>query len=397
MSRGKFSIVTVNCEDEMKNRIDPSMMFFLFLILLSSCDLLEKEELIEEDEEISHVPKPGPTPLPIPLLPDNSLLNYECFVADESPQIMSGDFFKDSHWNDPAVLFVDNHFIMYASSPVERASDHVGIYRMISNDGINWQRFPEEPVLTYQSLWWASHGIETPSVIQFNGQYHMFFTAYNHKSPIHFKIGHAISEDGVYWEVRQDFILEPSRRINDFDGLIVAEPGAVVFQGQIYLYFSGVGYHDDIDDSDNFPGSIVQTIGLIKSKNGEDWTEPQMVMMPPQDLFPRYTAEGNEYYGLSTPQPTVITDKLYLFFDTVKEVPSWHQSELFYAYSIDGENEWQFSERPIFSYEDFSWTSSEIRAPQPLLVDKTLYLWFAGHYYVESDYFLSIGRAKCEL
>lgn len=381
----------------MKNRIDPRMMFFLILIFMCSCDLTKEDPPQNEEVVSSPNPKPSP-PSPLPLLPDDTLLTHDCFYPNSNnPDIESEYFFQGSHWNDPSVLKQNNQYTMYASSPLENLSAHIGIYRLISNDGETWTRSPSNPVLTHQSYSWASKGVETPTVIVFKGKYHMFFTAYSQNSPSNFKIGHAESNDGINWLFHSNYLIQPSGIVTDFDGLVTAEPGAVVYKDQIYLYFSGIGYHQDINDKDNTPGSIVQTIGFIKSSDGANWSSPSLAFRPDQKIYKRFIGNNNHYYGLSTPQPIVINDKLYIFHDAVKEHPSWHQSEISYAYSIDGETNWIQSEEPIFERDDFWWTEDEMRSPYPLLDGTTLKLWFAGHTQDGQDYTLGIGSAECEL
>lgn len=372
-----------------------SLWPLVFLFILPACNFLDEEDESKADIIFDPIPKLPPTPAP--LLPRKAFIQPDCFKAQAAdPQFKSNDFFVGSKWNDPTVLVHNNEYILYASSPLFEDPNKIGIYRFTSEDGLQWELNPTAPVLSNLKFNWASGGVETPSVVFFNNHFHMFFTAYHINSPIQFKIGHAISVDGINWEVQNDFITSPSLKFNDFNGFITAEPGAVVFQNQLYVYFSAIGYHDDLDDSDFFPGSILQTIGLITSEDGLEWSEPEMVLRPDQSLYPRVTGGANEIYGFSTPQPVNIDNEIFLFFDVIKEQPSWHQASLSYAFSLDGKTNFEQMEEPVFTTNDFWWTDSEIRSPSPLVLDDQLKLWFAGHQTRGLQTTLGIGLATCE-
>src|SRR6056297_647208 len=54
--------------------------------------------------------------------------------------IDNDDFFMNSHWNDPHVLYTGGQFVMYASSDsiVSNWDGFVRIFRFVSDDGKNW-------------------------------------------------------------------------------------------------------------------------------------------------------------------------------------------------------------------------------------------------------------------
>jgi hypothetical protein len=58
-------------------------------------------------------------------------------------------------------------------------------------------------------------------------------------------IGHATSPDGIAWtKDPRNPVLRPSGHRRDFNGLQVAEPGAVVVRDKVYLYFAAVGMRE---------------------------------------------------------------------------------------------------------------------------------------------------------
>src|SRR6056297_2446440 len=149
------------------------------------------------------------------------------------------DFFAGSHWNDPHVLYRGGQFVMYASSDsyVPPGDGYVRIFRLVSDDGKSWTMTNGgDPVLALGgSGEWDKHCTETPAVVYFNGQYHMFYTGYDvaydytdagadstwetaddDNASKHFKIGHATSPDGITW-AKQGVVVSPSSPYTDPD------------------------------------------------------------------------------------------------------------------------------------------------------------------------------------
>lgn len=70
----------------------------------------------------------------------------------------------------------------------------------------------------------------------------MFYTAYPVSLSIvsDYKIGHATSDDGISWTRDATYLLAPTDLLNavpdlSFDQYLIAEPGAVVFNGKQYV------------------------------------------------------------------------------------------------------------------------------------------------------------------
>ena len=125
--------------------------------------------------------------------PDYSKLTPDCFSPYATTPIIGpgNEFFtvdngnnkRISTWGDPHVLKVGSQFIMYASSlPNDRADDtveHIAVYRFTSDNGINWTLSPTAPVLERTgAATWDADGVETPSVVFYQNEYHMFYTSY---------------------------------------------------------------------------------------------------------------------------------------------------------------------------------------------------------------------------
>lgn len=354
------------------------MSLLSLLLFGSGCTGADKSELIEDSSSLYEINI------------DPSRLNAACIQEnlEAEPQLTRGTGFEGSDWNDPHALNDEGGgFVLYASSD-KRFNGDIALWRLSSTDGGSWALDPEDAVLeaSAEEGAWDHRAVETPSVVQFQGKYHLFYTAYpeSYEDVTSFAIGHATSDDGVAWARDTGPLLQPTDptgEVNlDFDQFVVAEPGAVVFDDTLYLYFSAVGASVEV-------GTTLQVIGLTTTTDGETWTAPEEVLSPDQALFPRA-----EWVGYSTPAATVIAGELHLFFDVVHDAP-WQQVRLHHASSADGRAGWAVDETSLLTTEDVSWASREIRAPSALLDGETLRLWFAG----DDGATLGIGASSCDL
>ena len=230
---------------------------------------------------------------------DASKITPACFQGGTTPELQIGSGFANADWNDPHVLKVGGEYWMYASSNLGLsvpAPNPVQIYRFTSNDAVNWTLNPTAPVLTVANGQWDQGGNETPAVVFFGGKYHMFWTGYPDAWPpsatavFNFRIGHATSTDGIAWIKDANFLLGPSGVSGRFDEFIVGEPGPVVFNNTLYLYFTTVGVDAGL-------AAGLQTIGVITSADGITWSAPALAFKPDQSVYPR----GSNWVGYSTP------------------------------------------------------------------------------------------------
>ncbi len=329
---------------------------------------------------------------------DFTKLKPDCYQAYSSSSIITtGDFsgaigVTKTTWNDPHVLKVGANFWMYASSD-DNFDHNIKIYRLISTDGISWIPNPTTPVLTKTATKFDSQAVETPSVVNFNGQYHIFWTGYSDYTDTKtFKIGHAVSSDGITFVKDATHLLaatDPSGAPNlDFNQFLVAEPAAVVFNNKIYLYFTALGANTSV-------GTTLQVIGLTTSADGTSWSTPVSTLLPDQAQYSR--GSPDYYKGFSTPSAVAMDGKVHLYYDVVQTDSGgslFSQVKLHHAVSSNGLNSWTQDSTQIYDRSHFSWTATEIRSPSAYLNSQKLMLWFAGH---SSSSDLGIGLATCSL
>ena len=289
----------------------------------------------------------------------------------QNPVINYGDEIAGVAWNDPCVLKESGQYIMYtagAEGGLTHPNDTVSIYRWLSNDGYDWTLNPSSPVLEADSGTYYGGGIETPSVVFYQGEYHMYNTVYTANNPFLFKISHATSPDGITWQIDANLLLEPSPNYTWMDA-IVADPGAMVKEDTLYLFYTALG---------SLGG---QSIGLVRSIDGVNFLDTTLTATLPTDVY----QNGNNYVGLSTPSPIMIGDTIYLFTDVAQNVfgTNWMQVALHQFKSYGDINKWYHDTMPIHTRNDFSWTNgnfgAEIRSITPLLDGNRLRIWYSGH------------------
>jgi len=291
-----------------------------------------------------------------------------------SPCIALGDLAPFATWNDPCVVKDGGRFVMFLTRSAAPGKTPVRPFRATSTDGLAWTLDPPTPLLepgppgAFDAM-----SVETPSVVRFGGLWHLYYTAVKSGLGGPLAIGHAVSADGIHWEKSaRNPSLAPSPIDGTFDAMHVAEPAALVREGQVYLYFTAVEAK-----ADRFPPAR-RVIALAKSADGAAFSPPKIVLRQGAAYPP-----SSGFDGYSTPAAAVVSGRVHLFYDIGYFDPAaerkWTQVALHHASSPDGEGAWVEDAKPIFTRRSFPWTAMEIRSPAPIVDDQTLYLYFAGN------------------
>ena len=316
-----------------------------------------------EDFDLSAGRDTGSTP---------ALESRSSWVARPDPVLPAGHGRERGLWNDPSVLKLGSQYVMYMTSSIDEPFEAPIVpFRAVSSDGIDWQLEPEEPLLHPRGT--PFEKIETPSVVRFNGRYHMYYTGiYTPGTVPSMAIGHAVSTDGIHWEDDKQAVLTATGNVQEWNGYLVAEPGALVRDDLIYVYFTAMGARPS-----GRPPQL-QTIGVVTSRDGVNFDEPRMVL----EQSPAYPASQG-YVGYSTPSAVVIDGEVHLFHDVARFVengnPQWQQVAIQHAVSRDGITDFRQDDAPLLVRKDLHWTSGEILAPSVLVDGDRLKMWFAGH------------------
>ncbi len=290
-----------------------------------------------------------------------------------NPVVKAGDFIDKGLWADPSVLKVGDTYLMYmTSSTKEPFSPPILTFRAVSNDGIHWRLDPAKPLMDASGTPFVS--IETPSVVFFRGEYHMYFSGIHPSghAPV-MEIGHATSPDGINWKKDPKPVITSSGKVSEWTGYAVAEPGAVVYKDRLHLYFIGIGAR-----AGGSPPQL-QSIGLAISPDGRTFDTPRVVLTqsklyPPEAGFP----------GYSTPSALADGDTIHLFYDVVhfdkNAKPNWRQVALQHAISTDGGLRFVENGGPLLRRDDNDWSAKgELSGPAALIDGDQVRLWFGGH------------------
>lgn len=310
-------------------------------------------------------------------------------IVSENPVISFGDSINNAKWNSPSVIYENGKYIMYLTSNVGDFGEEIVPFRAESGDGIQWH-INKTPLLARGTDPTAIdfNGIESPTVVYFNGNYHMYYTVMPQDVIGSTSIGHATSEDGIDWVKDQNNpVLEPTGETANWNGIKVSGPGAVVYDGKIYLYFSAQGAFQD----ENIPANRA-SIGLAISTDGFSFEQQKEVLS--LDM-PYSTVAGFTGYG--APSAFIYENKVHLFYDVSyyneDENISLVRVAIHYASSTDGETNWQQDSRAVFTRDRFAWAKREIREPSVVIIQNKVHLWFGGDDLIRSNSLWGIGLA----
>ena len=101
-------------------------------------------------------------------------------------------------------------------------------------------KFPRRIVLRPRDLWWEKKGVFNPAVIELNNKIYLIYRAVGADNISRF--GLAISDDGEYFQVFDDPILE-SRPDNPVERLGIEDPRAVSIDGTIYITYTSASVY----------------------------------------------------------------------------------------------------------------------------------------------------------
>jgi len=321
-----------------------------------------------------------PAAAPTTIQEDEAIVNLKCQSGWQAypanPCIAFGDLRPLGSWNDPCVVRDGSRLVMYLSSALRvPGSPPVQPFRAVSDNGTDWQLDPQTPLLAPggDSEEFDAQSVETPSVVRFGDQYHMYYTGVSRGLSGPMAIGHATSADGISWtKDPHNPVLRPSGNPQDLNGLQVAEPGAVVVGDKVYVYVTAVG----LRAGGNPPAKRV--IALAQSRDGSSFT-PLRAVLEQSDCYPAQLG----FDGYSTPSAAYDGQRVHLFYDvgyfSAAAERKWTQVAIHHAVSPDGVTDWRQDADPIITRQSFPWARMEVRAPTALFEGETVRVWFAGN------------------
>jgi hypothetical protein len=289
------------------------------------------------------------------------------------PILQAGDLMEKSLWNDPSVLKMNDTYVMFmTSSTKEPFKPPVLPFRAVSTNGVDWKLDPAKPLMDVSGTPFVS--VETPSVVFFRGEFHMYYSGVHPPGHVPaMEIGHATSPDGVNWTKDPKPVITSSGKVAEWTGYAVAEPGAVVVNDKIYVYFTALGARPS-----GTPPQL-QSIGLAISADGRTFDTPRVAL----SQSARYPPEAG-YPGYSTPSALVDGTTVHLFYDIVhfdkNAKPDWRQVAIQHAVSTDGGLTFVEDVGSVLRRDDTPWAKlGEVHGPAAIIDGDVVMLWFGSH------------------
>lgn len=159
------------------------------------------------------------------------------------------------------VIFHDGEYKMWYSGIGDNYPSsfrHTAIGYANSSDGVTWNKYQNNPVLTSPGTGWESWQVEYPVVIFDEGIYKMWYGGYNGGSTT--QIGYATSNDGLNWtRYTNNPVISPGPL--SWDSMLLYPKSIIIKEGTYYLYYIG------------YQSWSVNQVGLATSTDGINWTK----------------------------------------------------------------------------------------------------------------------------
>lgn len=195
------------------------------------------------------------------------------------------------HVLDPAGVVFQNKVFLYYTAKSLQESDNHSIALAVSNDGVNFEKFPSNPIIS---------GAIAPEVIFHNGLVKIFFQRHN-KVRDSWELYSRSSEDGMNFpDETEELIFTPSY----FDGAIDCKSIATIriFLHQEYFYMSYAACQKFLDYPESF--------GLARSLDLLSWER-----IPSESIFKRGEPGSWDEGAIWYPTIHKINHKFYLWYE----------------------------------------------------------------------------------
>ena len=168
-----------------------------------------------------------------------------------------------------------------------------------STDGLNWVKYPSNPIIKPSFLGNDQKYIATPYVVRLNLTYNMWYTAKSAAAPNINKIVYATSFDGIHWTKWPSPVFAPSTDPTAWDARSVYSSSAI-WNGQLFgIWYSGI----------NQTG-LVPRIGYATSPDGADWKR-----FPNNPILTPGPQGSWDSAGVEQPSVVQIGSSFMLFYD----------------------------------------------------------------------------------
>ncbi len=241
---------------------------------------------------------------------------------------------------------------------------HWKIGYALSFDGISWIKYDGNPVLdTSLPSTWDDYGVYRPAVLHDGVKFHMWYTGFGAVS----QIGHATSDDGIVWlKDPANPVIEPGIGALEWDGGGAYSPSAVFAEGIYRIWYTG------------YCSRTGTTIGYAESPDGTAWTK--------YPGNPVIEAANKGWEGSDVYAPSVVFDGAeyhlwYVAWRTDFPLLKMGFSRIGYATSANGLSWTKYVKNPVVKpgWGIFTrWDGRGVSYPSVILDGDQFKMWFVG-------------------
>ena len=231
-----------------------------------------------------------------------------------------------------------------------------------SPDGMNWEKYPGNPVLEDGiSDVWDGEFVTQPCIVYNGSHYQMWYAGYDGSV---MRIGHATSPNGINWTKDATNPVVELGADTEWDDAGVSSPGVLLEEGNYHLWYTG------------YDGTDLR-IGYATGDDGVAWTKS--ASNPVIDL-----GAGSEWDDAGVSSPTVIITEMlgaityrmwYVGYDG-------SSTQVGYATSTDDARVvWgKSANNPVLGIGEAElWDSIACSGPCVVLAHGSYHLWYTGH------------------
>lgn len=237
-----------------------------------------------------------------------------------------------------------------------------------SVDGIEWLKYPFNPIFKYDREGWESGGIYEPIVVKTDSLWYMWYTIQiDVDLDYTTELGLATSTTGLNWNKYGEKLEIPLGETGAWDEKRIL-PFDAIYNGEKFLmYYQGWNNASEAFTKVN--------IGVMESEDGISWVKDSInnpVLM-------------EDHVGVFDEDGIWNVDALYDEDNAVSPYQIWYDGMgtvdyLLYANSDDGRF-WDVYEDSLFSWKSEPWSTSWYQDVEVLHVNNKYHMWLTGRNY----------------
>lgn len=277
---------------------------------------------------------------------------------ESNPVLLPGGLGQSSSLWYNSVLKINGTYSMWYQGTSSPDGSQAQIFYAASEDGINWNKFPD-PVLSFgDSGSFDIRAVQSPYVIFHNNIFKMWYAGIPESGGLRFQIGYAESIDGIQWQKHGTDPVIAYGDSAEFDLVSLFRPVVIVEDSLFKMWYKGI----------SADGAV--TIGYATSSDGTIWT--------------KYS--GNPV--IVTGVPGAFDDLIIVTGDIILHNGKFHlwytaansnlDKSIGYATSTDGVNWTKYENNPVIAPGE-TWEATRLLAGSVLYSQEDGFtMWYVG-------------------